>query len=243
VTTSAAAVIVAAGDGTRLAADVPKAFVTLAGAPLVCSSLGVLANHPRIASVVVVVPPGFEEEVLRVARDLPAAARVTACVGGSSRAASVCCGLDALPLRFERVLVHDAARPFVSSGLIDRVLSALDDGYCGAVPVVPLTDTVKRVKSDGTIRGTIDRRFLVAAQTPQGFLRTVLRDAIAGSSTRLRTVTDCSSLVEAAGGRVAVVAGDEANTKITTVTDLRRAERCHPALAGADEPRSDAAAR
>jgi 2-C-methyl-D-erythritol 4-phosphate cytidylyltransferase len=116
------------------------------------------------------------------------------------------------------VLVHDAARPVVPPELIPRLLDALGEGFDGAVPALPIADTVKRVRGDVVVE-TLLREELVAVQTPQAFVAPVLRGAAAGEG------SDCASLVEAAGGRVKIVAGDERLLKVTTRDDLERVER------------------
>jgi len=119
--------------------------------------------------------------------------------------------------------VHDAARPFATPELVSRVLEALGQAD-GAVPGVPVTDTVKRV-SGGFVAETPDRSQLVAVQTPQGFRGDVLRRAYAQPAEVLAGATDCASLVEATGGRVVVVDGDPGNLKVTTPDDLAEARR------------------
>jgi 2-C-methyl-D-erythritol 4-phosphate cytidylyltransferase len=132
-----------------------------------------------------------------------------------SRAGSVRAGLAAVPSEAEVVIVHDAARPMASVALFERVVNAVRSGADGAVPGVAVTDTVK-VVDDGTVTETLDRARLVAVQTPQAFAAGALRRAHehGGES------TDCAALVEAAGGRVVVVEGEDANAKITTQHDL-----------------------
>jgi 2-C-methyl-D-erythritol 4-phosphate cytidylyltransferase len=116
------------------------------------------------------------------------------------------------------VLVHDAARPVLPSSIVDRLLAALGEGYDGAVPALPVTDTVKRAV-DGVVVETLSRHDLVAVQTPQAFVARILRAAFERD---IADATDCASLVEAAGGRVKVVAGDERLQKVTTPADLDR---------------------
>ena len=128
------------------------------------------------------------------------------CAGGATRALSVAAGLDEVAADAETILVHDAARPFASAGLIDRLLEALAS-HAGAVPAMPVTDTVKRV-SDGRVAETLDRGELRAVQTPQAFRAEALRRAYAAPAAALRDATDCASLVEAAGLDVAVVPGE-----------------------------------
>ena len=136
--------------------------------------------------------------------------------GGPTRAESVAAALADVPEEALVVLVHDAARPLVESTLIERLLRPLGEGFDGVVPVLPVADTLKRVR-DGTVAETVDREGLVAAQTPQAFLAPTLRRAF---SQELGGATDCASLVESVGGRVAVVDGDPRLLKITTPADL-----------------------
>ena len=130
-------------------------------------------------------------------------------------------GLARVPDEAGVVIVHDAARPLASAELIDRVLAGLADAD-GAIPGVPLADTVKRV-TGGRVEQTLDRSALVAVQTPQAFRAPSLRDAYAAAQ-NLGAATDCASLLEQAGMQVAVVEGDPANVKVTTAADLERAE-------------------
>ena len=146
--------------------------------------------------------------------------------GGDSRSASVRAGLAEVPDDAAVILVHDAARPLLPPELVPRLLEALGEGYDGAVPGLPVADTIKRVVGRRRRRDARARR-AVAVQTPQAFAADVLRAAAAGEG------SDCASLVEAAGGRVKVVAGDERLLKVTTPADLARAE----ALAGRRSPR------
>jgi 2-C-methyl-D-erythritol 4-phosphate cytidylyltransferase len=121
------------------------------------------------------------------------------------------------------VLVHDAARPLASTGLVSRVLGGLTEGADGVVPVVPLADTVKRVSHD-RVTGTLDRSDLRVVQTPQAFVAARLRTAFQAPVEQLRGATDCASLLEAAGMVVATVAGEGTNLKVTDADDLRLAE-------------------
>jgi 2-C-methyl-D-erythritol 4-phosphate cytidylyltransferase len=139
--------------------------------------------------------------------------------GGATRAESVKRALDEVPAEAAVVLVHDAARPYVDEAVIERVLAPLGEGWDGAVPALPVPDTVKRVEGDRIVE-TLPRAELRAVQTPQAFLAPVLRDAYASAD--LRTATDCASLVEARGGRVKIVPGDPRLAKITDAADLER---------------------
>ena len=218
---SAWAIVVGAGDGARLGADRPKAFVALGGRVLLAYSVELLEEHPAIDGVVLVVPEGWEEPASLLADDL-AAGKVTAAVtGGATRAQSVAAGLAEVPDGADLILVHDAARPFASADLVSAVLAALGDAE-GAVPGVAVTDTIKRVEG-GRVAETPERSQLVAVQTPQAFTAAVLRRAYAQPAEVVAAATDCASLVEAAGGAVAVVPGEAGNVKITTAADLERA--------------------
>jgi 2-C-methyl-D-erythritol 4-phosphate cytidylyltransferase len=176
-----------------------------------------------VDGIVLGVPEGWEEPATLLADDLVAGKVAAAVAGGSTRVGSVAAGLAAVPDDADLILVHDAARPFAARELVSRVLEALGQAD-GAVPGVPLTDTVKRVR-DGMVVETPDRSQLVAVQTPQGFRADVLRRAHAQAADVLAGATDCASLVEAAGGTVAVVEGDPANLKVTTPDDLAEARR------------------
>ncbi len=220
---SAWAIVVGAGDGARLGADRPKAFVGLGDRVLLAHSVEMLEEHPAVDGIVLVVPEGWEEPATLLADDLAAGKVAAAVAGGSTRAESVAAGLAHVPDDADLILVHDAARPFAGDELVSRVLEALGDAD-GAVPGVPVTDTIKRV-AGGRVAETPDRSQLVAVQTPQGFHAAALRRAYAAGADALAAATDCASLVEASGGTVAVVAGDAGNVKITTTNDLDDARR------------------
>jgi 2-C-methyl-D-erythritol 4-phosphate cytidylyltransferase len=213
------AILAAAGSGERLGADRPKAFVRLGDQPLLGESLARLDASEWIDAIVVAAPPGWEEPSILLAEEL-GCGKVSACVpGGETRAQSVSLALAEVPADATVVVVHDAARPFVDDGVIERVLTALNEGWDGAVPAVAVPDTVKRVEGDRIVE-TIDRGPLRLAQTPQAFPSDVLRRAFGGA---VPFASDCASLVEAQGGRVKVVAGDVRLMKITDARDLDRA--------------------
>jgi 2-C-methyl-D-erythritol 4-phosphate cytidylyltransferase len=210
------ALLAAAGSGERLGIDRPKAFAALAGRPLLAESLDRLDRCPWIDAVVVAAPAGWEEPSILLAEEL-AATKVVSCVtGGPTRAESVRTALGAVPDDVPVVLVHDAARPLVDDAVVERVLRRLAEGFDGAVPGLPISDTVKRIEQ-GVITETVSREGLVRAQTPQAFLAPAFRAAFAGD---LTGATDCSSLIERTGGRVAVVEGDPRLLKVTTPEDL-----------------------
>ena len=216
------AVLVAAGRGERLGEDRPKAFVRLGGLPLLAEPLRRLDESPWIESIVVVAPAEWEEPTILLAEEV-GASKVSSCVtGGATRADSVRAGVAEVPDDAAVILVHDAARPLVTDEVLERLLGALGQGFDGAVPGLPLTDTVKRVRA-GVVEETLSRDELVAVQTPQAFVAPVFRAALTAASVdSTQSVTDCASLVEAAGGRVTVVEGDERLLKVTTRADLER---------------------
>jgi 2-C-methyl-D-erythritol 4-phosphate cytidylyltransferase len=216
------AVLVAAGRGERLGEERPKAFVRLGDLPLLAEPLRRLDESGWIDQIVLVAPPEWEEPAILLAEEI-GASKVSACVpGGATRTESVRAGVAEVPEDAAVIVVHDAARPLVSEDVILRVIAALGEGFDGAVPGLPLADTVKRVR-DGVVVETVPRDELVTVQTPQAFVAPVLRAALkALSDESSQSPTDCASLVEANGGRVRVVEGDEKLLKVTTRADLER---------------------
>ena len=212
------AILVAAGRGDRLGLDQPKAFAKLGEDPLLAEPLRRLDECDWIDAIVLVAPPGWEEPAILLAEEL-GCGKVSACVpGGETRADSVRAGLAEVPEDALVVLVHDAARPLLPADIVERVLAPLSDGWDGAVPGLPVADTLKRVGSDGAVAETVPRDGLWAVQTPQAFVADVLRAAFASGG----DATDCASLVEARGGRVKVVPGDPQLLKVTTADDLAK---------------------
>ncbi|HEY3961030.1 MAG TPA: 2-C-methyl-D-erythritol 4-phosphate cytidylyltransferase [Gaiellaceae bacterium] len=211
------AVLVAAGRGERLGEDRPKAFVRLGELPLLAEPLRRLDESELIDGVIVVAPAEWEDPAILLAEEL-GASKVSSCVtGGQTRTESVRAGVAEVPDDATVILVHDAARPLLPAEIVPRLLAALAQGYDGAVPGLPVRDTVKRVVGD-TVAETPARDELVTVQTPQAFVAAVLRAALA----RGEEGTDCASLVESGGGRVTVVEGDERLLKVTTREDLER---------------------
>lgn len=203
----------AAGSGSRFGAR--KQYELLDGRRVVDVSVDAARSVVRTGSggggVVAVVPPDRAGETM-VGVDVVVA-------GGATRSASVRAGLAAVPASATVIVVHDAARPLASPALFAAVVTALDeDGVDGAVPGLPVTDTVKRVRGDDVV-ATLDRAELVAVQTPQAFRADALRRAHASGL----DATDDAALVERSGGRVVVVPGEASNVKITTGADLSRA--------------------
>jgi 2-C-methyl-D-erythritol 4-phosphate cytidylyltransferase len=214
------AVVVAAGAGSRLGAGEPKALLEIGGRPMVSVAVGAVVSCVAIDDVVVAAPPGFEGAVSAALAGLGPAILVVP--GGPTRQASVAAALAAVDPDAQIVVVHDAARPFASPGLFEAVVEAVAGGADAAIPVLPLTDTVKRVR-DGAVVGTEPRDELGLAQTPQGARSGVLRDAHEQAASAGVEFTDDAALLEWAGATVRVVPGEAGNFKITSLLDLLRA--------------------
>jgi 2-C-methyl-D-erythritol 4-phosphate cytidylyltransferase len=218
------AIIVAAGKGERMGVSLPKAFLSLAGMPLLIYALRNVGRSSIITKLVLVI--ASEREAL--CRELlatygPFGTSVILVHGGPERQDSVRLGLAALDPECDIVVIHDAARPFVSAALIHRsVTVAAEVG--GALVAVPVRDTVKRVTEEGTVVETVPRHDLWLAQTPQTFRVPLIRDAHAYALREGVHVTDDVTLVEQMGGKVQVVPGSIDNFKITTPEDLQLAE-------------------
>lgn len=213
------AVLAAAGKGERLGLDRPKAFAKLGGRPLIEHTLERLDASEWVDGIVVAAPPDWEEPCILAAEQVAATKVAETVTGGETRAGSVRKALDEVPAEANVILVHDAARPLVTDDVIERVITGLEDGWDGAVPALPVKDTVKRVDGDAVVE-TVARDQLAAAQTPQAFVAVVLRRALASGE----EASDCAALVEAAGGRVRTVEGDPRLIKITDATDLALVE-------------------
>jgi 2-C-methyl-D-erythritol 4-phosphate cytidylyltransferase len=212
------AILAAAGRGDRLGLDRPKAFAPLNDRPLVAESLERLDASEWIEGIVVAAPPEWEEPCILVAEEVAAGKVAETVTGGATRTESVRNALEKVPEEASVVLVHDAARPLVTDDVIERVVTALGDGWDAAVPALPVTDTVKKVDGEA-VAETIDREQLVTAQTPQAFVASILRDAFS-TLQQIDAQSDCAGLVEARGGRVRVVQGDRRLLKITEPEDL-----------------------
>jgi 2-C-methyl-D-erythritol 4-phosphate cytidylyltransferase / 2-C-methyl-D-erythritol 2,4-cyclodiphosphate synthase len=218
VLTHTVALIVGAGRGHRFGGDMPKQYRSLNGAPVLRHTLRAFCDHPAVDTVQSVIHPDDIELFNKAADGLDVSAPVW---GGDSRQDSVRLGLEHIAgSKPDRVLIHDAARPFVSEDVISRVLDALDS-QPGAVPALPVTDTLKRGEN-GMVAATIARENLWRAQTPQGFR---FADILAAHATLAgEALTDDAALAERAGLDVTIVDGSERNMKITTIEDLERAE-------------------
>jgi 2-C-methyl-D-erythritol 4-phosphate cytidylyltransferase len=207
----AVALIVAAGSGERLGAPRPKAFVTLAGKPMVQWSIDALRAVPSVERIVVALPEG--EAAPEGTIGVP---------GGAVRSASVRAALAAAGPG-DPVIVHDAARPLVTPAAVEVTLAALG-GADAAIAAAPVADTIKEADADGSVRATLDRSRLWAVQTPQTFRRDALERALDVDDDTLAAATDDAWLVERAGGTVRVVSAPPENLKVTTAADLHRAE-------------------
>jgi 2-C-methyl-D-erythritol 4-phosphate cytidylyltransferase len=206
----AVALVVAAGRGERLGTPVPKAFVILAGRPMVHWSIAALREVDAIERIVVALPP-----------DVDAPPGTIGVPGGEQRSHSVRAALAAAG-DDDIVLVHDAARPLLSAALVHACLDALGDADA-AIAAAPVTDTIKEC-ADGHVERTLDRSRLWAVQTPQVFRRAALERALAQDDAVVGAATDDAALVEALGGAVRVVEAPRENLKVTTAFDLRVAE-------------------
>jgi 2-C-methyl-D-erythritol 4-phosphate cytidylyltransferase len=212
------AVIVAAGQGSRLGSETPKAFVDLGGKPMFLHSVVTIAAHASVESLVLVVP----DELRQSAENIVTAAGVqkqVACVaGGQERWQSVRNGLGHVPLHLDWVLVHDAARPFVSAAVIDAVLAAAMR-YRAVITATPEVDTVRFYKGDKADK-TVDRSKLVRVGTPQLFGRKELADGLALAPTLPEPPTDEALLMQKLGVDVGIAWGEQTNYKVTTPADL-----------------------
>lgn len=216
-----AALIVGAGRGHRFGGELPKQYCPLGGVPIIQHSLRAFLRHPGVDTAQAVIHA--DDHALFAAATEGVEGIRKPVDGGASRQESVRIGLESLAdVAPERVLIHDAARPFVNPRLVSRVLSALKMS-AGAIPGLPVGDTLKRVVDKQVIE-TVDRSGLWRAQTPQGFRYTDILHAHRAASGQ--ELTDDAAVAEASGMSVALVAGDEQNIKVTTRDDLVRAEQC-----------------
>ncbi|MDK4246640.1 2-C-methyl-D-erythritol 4-phosphate cytidylyltransferase [Corynebacterium accolens] len=215
------ALIAAAGQGTRLGADVPKAYVELRGRTLLERSVRTMANSGLVDEVIVLVSPAMEGEAGGIVKRVGANIPVRLVHGGGERADSIWAGLQAIPDEDAVVLIHDAARALTPTAMVERVARRVLAGAPAVIPVLPVTDTIKEVAGDSVI-GTPDRARLRAVQTPQGFRLAALRQANLDywRDQPDFTATDDASLMEWHGQRVETVPGDILAFKITTPTDL-----------------------
>ncbi|MEO5894293.1 MAG: 2-C-methyl-D-erythritol 4-phosphate cytidylyltransferase [Vicinamibacterales bacterium] len=219
------AIIAAGGSGRRVGAGTPKQMLEISGRTILQRTVEAFASHPRIHDVIVALPADLAGRPYPWLLESPNTRVVT---GGARRQDSVAAGFDVARSETEVILVHDAARPFVSADLIDRCIDAAV-AHGAAIAALPVSDTVKRVITHGdrrVISGTIARDSIFLAQTPQGFRRDVLARAVALGRAGA-DATDEASLAERAGDPVHIVEGNIDNVKITTADDLERARQRH----------------
>ena len=215
-------IIPAAGFGSRMNAAQPKQFLELAGMPVLARTLRIFLDHPEVSTVVAVLPPDQLQsgaDLLQPFLSPDQQEKLLFTAGDATRQDSVRKGLQALPAAVGRILVHDAARPLVSTAVIDRCLIGMEE-HGAVLAAVPVKDTLKEVAEQRIIR-TVDRSSLWQAQTPQGMRRELLEQAYQRAEADGFLGTDEASLLEHAGIPVAVVMGSEANIKITRPDDLR----------------------
>ena len=215
------ALVAAAGKGTRLGAEVPKAYVELRGRTLLERSVQAMVTSGIVDEVIVLVSPTMESYAERILARVEADIPLRLVHGGGERADSVWAGLQAIPEEEAVVLIHDAARALTPPGMIARVAKRVLDGATAVIPVLPVADTIKEVEGD-TVLATPDRSRLRAVQTPQGFSLAALRQANEDywQQNPEFTATDDASLMEWHGARVETVQGDTFAFKITTPIDL-----------------------
>jgi 2-C-methyl-D-erythritol 4-phosphate cytidylyltransferase len=215
------AILVAAGRGERMGAERPKAFLPVCGRPMLLRAALALEATPALDAIVAVVPSSEIDEASEILAGVGKVVGVVA--GGPRRQDSVLEGMKQAPDGFDGlVLVHDAARPFVEAETIDAVIAAARE-HGAALPVLPVTDTIKRVR-EGRVVETLDRSELARAQTPQGFRFSLLARAYEAAFREQVSLTDEAMAVERIGGRVVVVPGSPRNRKLTTRDDLAWAE-------------------
>ena len=218
-----AAVVVAAGRGYRASGEIPKQYRTIAGTPAIRPTLSAFCDHPQIDVVQPVIHPDDKDLFDASSHGLGKLAAPVA--GGAMRQISVHAGLKALEAhRPEIVLIHDAARPFLSGGLISRAIAAARE-FDAAVPGVVIADTVKKIDDAALVTETLDRSRLRMVQTPQAFAFALITDAHRRAAAAHRDdFTDDGALAEWAGHRVRIFEGEAGNVKLTTNDDFARAE-------------------
>jgi 2-C-methyl-D-erythritol 4-phosphate cytidylyltransferase len=218
-----AALIAASGQGQRMGGEIKKQYLMLEGVPILARSLEIFAHHQAVNQIVVIVPPGetgFARDTLKPFCSLD---KTTFVEGGKRRQDSVYQGLQEVSSDTEMVCIHDGVRPFVSPGLFEAVLEAAIR-WGAAVPVIPVTDTLKEISISGMISRTVSRETMRRAQTPQIFRRDLIVEAYRKAQILGVEATDDAYLLELLGEKICAVAGSPANIKITHPMDLLFAE-------------------
>ena len=209
------ALVLAAGHGSRFGSDIPKQYTSLGGKPILRYALEALVFHPKIDQVRVVIRPEDEKLYIALSHDLPLMSPV---LGGATRQDSTRNGLDSFEKAPpQKILIHDGARPFPSKNLIREIIEQLDS-FDAAIPGLPVHDTLKQISETNLLEGTIERRNIVRAQTPQGFRYRAISRAHDLAEENL--FYDDSEIAKKAGLTVSVIKGDPNNLKITTAEDL-----------------------
>lgn len=218
------AILVAAGRGKRMGTPTAKAFLPLAGQPLLIYALRTLSRLRGLSSLILVIPSDQHEQgQALVSTHGPWAVPIHLATGGAERQESVAAGLEEIGPEVDFVLIHDAARPFISLACAQACVEAAATTGA-AIVAVPARDTVKIVDDDGLISRTLDRGTIWLAQTPQVFRTSLLQRAYEQARQERHTATDDAALVERLGVRVRIVKGEDTNRKITTPDDLIWAE-------------------
>jgi 2-C-methyl-D-erythritol 4-phosphate cytidylyltransferase len=220
------ALVPAAGIGKRMGSAIPKQYLPLAGRPVIAHSLATLMDYPRIAGVVVAIS-AEDEWWPMIATELTAAKPLRVVTGGAERCHSVLNGLEALhawAAPSDWVLVHDAARPCLTAGDLDRLLVELANDPVGGLLAIPVRDTLKQADAAGRIMATVDRSHLWHALTPQMFRLGILHETLRAALARGLLVTDEAAAMEAAGYAPRLIEGRADNLKITRPEDLALAE-------------------
>ncbi|MDP8218872.1 MAG: 2-C-methyl-D-erythritol 4-phosphate cytidylyltransferase [Candidatus Theseobacter exili] len=221
---SAVVVIPAAGEGLRLGFSMPKAFVPLAGSPLLVHVIRLFERIKHIQGIVIVSPPGYEDFCRNEIAEKNGFSKIVDIVpGGNKRSESVNNGLNVVSDKTDLVLIHDAARPFVTVTLIEKLMSSAVK-WGAAIPAVPVIPTIKSENNRGFVIETVDRRNLREIQTPQVFKTELIKKAYAAGDIESEAGTDDAYFLEKAGIPVRIVEGERENFKITTKIDLRIAE-------------------
>ncbi len=217
---SVGVIIVAAGSASRMG-GVNKILTPLNGMPVIARTISAFQNHPQVGDIVLVTRKDMVLELQNITEQYSFFKVSDIVVGGESRERSVKNGFERLKKndKIKTVLIHDGARPFVSSALIDRVIGGVEE-FTAVIPAVPVKDTIKKIAKLGKVEQTVDRENLVNIQTPQGFLVSVFESALEKSGDDISTFTDDAAIVEAQGVPVYTVMGDYKNIKITTPEDM-----------------------
>ncbi len=217
-------VVPAAGKGTRLGSNLPKALIPIASKPMIVWTVTALEQAPIVNAIVIVAPNDFVDNFERLRNENGWKKVVAIVAGGSDRQQSVWNGLQAMPSETEWVIVHDAARPLVKPSLIVAVWEAANEIGTGAIAALPCSDTVKRTLDGVLIAETLDREQIWLAQTPQVFAADLLKEAHEQAIKDGCSATDDAMLVERLGVPIRLVLGDPTNIKVTHSLDLMLAE-------------------